>query len=123
MAEGTENRCMVAKNAIPIVDSIIEIFALMGDGSALGLQVKEISRRIHLVRHEVEWTADLALAASKMRAMAAMYATKYIADNGCNVSRARNEAHLDKLRAAFIEFRAHVERQESINEQRCNMAK
>jgi hypothetical protein len=113
---------MAARSAISIADTIIEIFALMGDGSALGLQLKEIARRIHLVRHEVEWTADLALAASKMRAMAAMYATKYIPHNGCNVTRARNEAHLDKLRAAFIEFRAHVERQESINQQQCTMA-
>ena len=103
---------MSVKKAIPILDTVIDLFALMGAGNALGLQVKEIARRIYLVRHEIEWTADLALAASKMRAMSAMYAMTYVPDGGCAAFRARNEAHLDKLRAAFIEFRAHVLRQE-----------
>lgn len=102
---------MATQNALPTVDTMIEIFALMGAGSALGLQIKELTRRIHMVRQELEWTADLALAASKMRAMAAIYATRYVPDDGCEALRARNDIHLNKLRAAFIEFRAHIERQ------------
>lgn len=99
------------QNVLLAVDTMIEIFGLMGAGSALGLQIKELTRRIHMVRQEIVWNADLALAASKMRAMAALYATGYVPDHGCDAIRAQNEVHLDKVCAAFIEFRAHIERQ------------
>jgi response regulator of citrate/malate metabolism len=100
-----------AASALTILDSTFDLFKQMGSGIALDLQWQEISRRLHLVRAEVTWTADMAFVAAKLRAHAAHYMIGYRADGGSERIRMSNAARLDKVVEHYSILRAHLEQQ------------
>lgn len=97
--------------ALNILDSTFDLFKQMGSGIALDLQWLEISRRLHLIRTEADWTADAAFVATKLKAHAAYYVMHYQPDLGSERISAANAAMLDNVVEHYSVLRAHLEQQ------------
>ncbi|MDP4027273.1 hypothetical protein Q8W71_32435 [Methylobacterium sp. NEAU 140] len=99
---------MLSQIAVAILDSLIDIFHEMHVGNSLGLQVKEITRRLHLLRREVSWTTNHAFIANRLKANAAFYAKHYMPDGGNRELLAQNDQRLNNTRVCFIGLRERL---------------
>ena len=100
---------MTARNSIAILDSMFDLFKEMGSGVALGMQTKEVARRLRWMQVEVDFTSDIALAANKLRSSVAFYATRFVPHPGDGDAVSRNQGRLDEVVTAYSELRNHLE--------------
>ena len=102
---------MSAEKGIAILDSMFDLFKEMGSGLTLGLQLREIARRLTAIRGEITWTPDVALAANKLRSNAGFYASRFVRRDGDGPDARHNRARLDDVVTAYSELRHHLEQQ------------
>lgn len=102
---------MSAKIAIAILDSMFDNFKRMGSGISLDLQLMDITRRLHLLRRYVAWSADISFVAIKLRANAAHYASNYRPHNGSHAIKKDNERNLNEVVNQYSILRAHLMQQ------------
>lgn len=102
---------MSAERAIEILDSIHELIGQMAVGNAMGLHLKEISRRTCLVLSELPRPDNVAGVVNRLRSAAAWYAVRYDPHPASDAARVENQTRLNALISACHELRSHLELQ------------